>query len=108
VLKLAHIPYILACHLQPDADPDPVPDPAYHFDADPDADTNLYLMRVRTQVTKMMRIHADPDADPDPQHCFKDRTLLESHKTVKRFFIIVLLVDERVRIRPGGPKLSSS
>jgi hypothetical protein len=31
VLKYAHIPYILACHLQIDADPDPVP--AYHFDA---------------------------------------------------------------------------
>jgi hypothetical protein len=48
VLKYAHIPYILACHLQIDADP--VPDPAYHFDAD-----------------------ADPgyqnDADSDPQHC---------------------------------------
>jgi hypothetical protein len=29
--KSAHIPYILACHLQIDADPDP----AYHFDADP-------------------------------------------------------------------------
>ncbi len=25
VLKYAHIPYILACHLQIDADPDPVP-----------------------------------------------------------------------------------
>jgi hypothetical protein len=33
-LKKAHIPYILACHLQIDSDPDP--DPAYHFDADPD------------------------------------------------------------------------
>ncbi len=33
-LKQAHIPYILAYHLQTDADPDP----AYHFveDADPD------------------------------------------------------------------------
>jgi hypothetical protein len=30
------MPYILACHLQIDADP--VPDPAYHFAADPDAD----------------------------------------------------------------------
>jgi hypothetical protein len=28
------------------------PDPAYHFDADPD----FYLMRMRIQVTKMMRI----------------------------------------------------
>ncbi len=34
----AHIPYILACRLQTDADPDPVPDPVYHFDADPYAD----------------------------------------------------------------------
>ncbi len=60
-LKKAHIPYILACHLQIDAVP--VPDPAYHFDADPD----FYLMRIRMliQVTKMMQIHADPD----PQHC---------------------------------------
>jgi hypothetical protein len=36
MLKKAHIPYILACHLQIDADP--VPDPAYLFDADPDPD----------------------------------------------------------------------
>ncbi len=36
--KYAHIPYIVACHLQIDAHPDPVPDPAYHFDPDPDAD----------------------------------------------------------------------
>jgi hypothetical protein len=34
VLKLAHIPYNLAFHLQIDADT--VPDPAYHFDADQD------------------------------------------------------------------------
>jgi hypothetical protein len=34
VLKQAHIPYILACHLNIVADPDP----AYHSDADPDAD----------------------------------------------------------------------
>jgi hypothetical protein len=44
VLKYAHIPYNLACHLQIDADP--VPDPAYHFDA-------------------------DPHSDPDPQHCLE-------------------------------------
>ncbi len=36
MLKEAHIPYILACHLQ--IDMDPVPDPAYHFDADSDPD----------------------------------------------------------------------
>jgi hypothetical protein len=52
VLKKAHIPYILACHLQTDADPDPVPDPAYHF---------LF----------------DADADPDPQHCFSAYIYLE-------------------------------
>ncbi len=61
VLKYAHIPYVLACHLQTDADP--IPDPAYHFDADPDPDFYLTRMRIRMriQVTKMMRIHADPD-----------------------------------------------
>jgi hypothetical protein len=36
VLKEAHIPYILACHLQIDADPDPAINliriPAHHFD----------------------------------------------------------------------------
>jgi hypothetical protein len=52
VFKQAHIPYILAWHLQIDADP--VPDPAYHFDADPVPD--FYLMWMRIQVTKMMRI----------------------------------------------------
>jgi hypothetical protein len=40
--KQAHIPYILARHLQIDADPDP----GY----------------------QMMQIHADPEADPDSQH----------------------------------------
>jgi hypothetical protein len=57
VLKKAHIPYILACHLQIDTDQDPdtacrfeaEPDPAYHFDADPDPTFPF-------------------DADPDPQH----------------------------------------
>jgi hypothetical protein len=47
VLKQAHFPYVLACHLQVDPDPDPAyhfdadPDPAYHVDADPDADADL-------------------------------------------------------------------
>ncbi len=50
VLKKAHIPYILACHLQSDVDPDQ----AYPFDVDPDPD--FYLMR--------MWIHTDPDPDP--------------------------------------------
>jgi hypothetical protein len=78
VLKLAYTgnPYILACHLQIDADPGPVPDPAYHLDADPDTDPDpdFYLMRIliwirmRIQVTKMMRMHPISDADPDPQH----------------------------------------
>jgi hypothetical protein len=45
VLKWAHIPHILASHLQIDTDPDPVPDPAYHFDADPDPE--FYFMRIR-------------------------------------------------------------
>ncbi len=39
-MKQAHIPYILARHLEIDADPDPAyhfdADQAYHFDADPD------------------------------------------------------------------------
>ncbi len=39
-------------------------DPAYRLDADLDPDLNFYLMRMRIQVTKMIRIHADPD----PQH----------------------------------------
>jgi hypothetical protein len=42
VLKVAHILFVLACHLQKDADPDP----AYHFSAD------LY-------------------ADPKPQHWWR-------------------------------------
>ncbi len=71
VLKQAHIPYILACHLQIDVDP--VPDPSYHLDADTDfnliADADL---------------DADPDyqndADPDPQHCLPERcSVLQSY-----------------------------
>ncbi len=40
--------YILAFHLQINADPDLVPDPAHHFDTDPDAvpDPDFYLMRI--------------------------------------------------------------
>jgi hypothetical protein len=54
VLKEAYIPYILACHLQLDSDP--VPDPAYHFDADPDFYLMRMRIRMRIQVTKVMRI----------------------------------------------------
>jgi hypothetical protein len=52
----------MACHLQIDVGPVPVTDPAFHFGADPDPD--CYLMRMRTPITKMMRI----DPDPDPLH----------------------------------------
>ncbi len=48
LLKQAHFPYSLACHLQIDADPGT--DPACHFDADPDPTFQF-------------------DPDPDPQHC---------------------------------------
>ncbi len=47
VLKWAHIPYILANHLQIDADPYT----AYHFDEDADPDPTFQFA-----------------ADPDPQH----------------------------------------
>jgi hypothetical protein len=50
MLKLVPILYILACHLQIEADPDP----ACHFGADGDPDPFT-----------LMRIHPDPD----PQHC---------------------------------------
>jgi hypothetical protein len=53
VLKSAHIPNILACHLQTNADLDSDPDPAYHFDANSDPDPSFQF-----------------DADPDPQHCY--------------------------------------
>ncbi len=51
VLKYAHIPYSLTCHLHIDADPDSAPDPAYYFDADPDLTFQF---------------------DADPQHCLND------------------------------------
>jgi hypothetical protein len=62
--KYAHIPFVLACHLQNDADPDP----PYHCDADPDVDPDpdFYLMQMRIRVPKMMQIQADPD--PAHQH----------------------------------------
>ncbi len=63
------IGYILACHVQIDADP--VPDPAYYFDG---SGSGFYLMRMRIQVTTIMRIQADPE----PQHCFlQDFQLVE-------------------------------
>ncbi len=52
MLKKAPIPYILARHLQINADPDP----AYHFNPDPDP-TFLFV--------------ADQDSDPDTQHCIE-------------------------------------
>jgi hypothetical protein len=51
VLKQAHIPHILACYLQTDADADP--DAPFHFDEDPDP-----------------AYHYDADADPDPTFQF--------------------------------------
>ncbi len=42
--QIGLIPYILACHLQIDADLDLVLDPAYHFDADQNPD--FYLVRI--------------------------------------------------------------
>jgi hypothetical protein len=53
VLTLAHIPYVLAFHLQIDADPDPVLDLAYQFDADPGPEFYLMLLWIwiRIQVT---------------------------------------------------------
>ncbi len=54
VLKYALIPYILACHLQINADLDPVLDTAYHFDAD--SDFYLMLIWMRIHVTKIMLI----------------------------------------------------
>ncbi len=40
MLNKAHIPYILTCHLQIDADSDP----------------DFYFMRMRIEITKVMRI----------------------------------------------------
>jgi hypothetical protein len=58
----------LVFHPQTDADPDLVPDLGYHFDADPNADPDFYLMRIRIQDTKIMRIRMRTPADPDPQY----------------------------------------
>ncbi len=52
--------YILACHLQIDADPDP----AYHFDADPSFQVK---------------------ADPDPQQCRKTKYF---HEKKKKYLVI--------------------
>jgi hypothetical protein len=57
ILESAQIysfPFIVACHLQIDADP--VPDLAYHSDADSDPYFYLMQIRMRIQVTKLMRI----------------------------------------------------
>ncbi len=51
-LKKAHFPYILACHLQIDADPDP----ACHFDAVPDADPT-FQFDADPCVSMRIRIH---------------------------------------------------
>jgi hypothetical protein len=65
VLKYAHIPYILAFHLQTDADSDP----AHHFDADADPDPAH---------------HFEEDLDPtfqfdaDPIHNTEDHTKIRS------------------------------
>jgi hypothetical protein len=71
LLKYALIPYILARHLQIDADPDEVTDPAYNFEADPgsDRDPDFYLMRMRIQEHQN---YADPCGLP-----------IRIHKTVE-------------------------
>jgi hypothetical protein len=68
VLIEAHFPYILACHLQTDADPDPFPaisiccgpetDPAFLVEADPDPDPHHTFQ-------------FDADRDRDLQHWFR-------------------------------------
>jgi hypothetical protein len=55
---MGHIPNILACYLQTDANP------AYLFEADPDFYLMRMRIRIRIPVTKMMWIYVDPD----PQH----------------------------------------
>jgi hypothetical protein len=83
VLKYAHIPYILACHLQIDPDPDP----AYHFDADPDSDPADHF-DAELDPDSTLQFDADPcgsgsstlvccfvdwhrlDIDPDPNPNF--------------------------------------
>ncbi len=75
VLKKAHIPYFLACHLQIYANPDP----AYHFDADADPDPAY---------------HFDADADPDPDPAFQfdaypcgsGSTTLTTEKEINAFY----------------------
>jgi hypothetical protein len=59
VLKKAHIPYILACHLQID------PDPAYHFDADPIADSAPYFYLMRMRIRNTAYEYADPNPTTD-------------------------------------------
>jgi hypothetical protein len=59
---MAHIPYILACHLQIDADPDPDSVPAYRFDADADPNPDPTFQS---------------DAYPDPQHWIMELLILK-------------------------------
>ncbi len=61
VVKLAHIPYILACHLQTDADP------AYHFDADKDPDPANYYDAYADLDPTTFQFDEDPDPDPSFQ-----------------------------------------
>jgi hypothetical protein len=65
---MAHIPYILACHLQIDADPDPDSVPAYRFDADADPNPDPTFQF---------------DADPDPQHWIMELLILKYIRTNK-------------------------
>ncbi len=60
MLKQTHVPYILACNLQIDADADP--DPAHHF-----MRIRIQLitsMRIRILPFNLMRIHTNPYPDP--------------------------------------------
>ncbi len=66
MLKQAHIPYSLHCHMQIDVDPDPTyhfdadTDPAYHSDADPDPtfqfDANPCGSGSRTQIFFQIKV----------------------------------------------------
>jgi hypothetical protein len=111
VLKKAHIPYILACHLQIDADLDPVPDPAYLFYADPYPGVYLMWIRIpdqqhsRTQL-KMDLIRIQSASIPNCLKLFVPFIIL-GNETDYEFRSSWLLPVLRDNIREGEEKSNS-
>ncbi len=90
MLEAAHIPYILARHLQIDVDADP--DPAYHLDADTDRDPAYYFdVYVDLNPTGTFQSDADPVQEPSFQIMAQnlEKVVKKTHTVFQTFWLVI-------------------